>query len=310
VAKAAFVAVIGRPSVGKSTLINHFCGAKVSIVSPVPQSTRNKVRGIVNRDAGQLVFVDTPGRHLSEKKFNKKLTAASDGVLSDSDLILYVIDATRGCGPEEAEVVAALATLDAGRLSGAAAVAINKIDAAKADEAAARAFLAEKLPAIPSAHIFAVSALNGTGAEALLAALLALAPDGDAYYPPEYYTDQDVRFRVAEIIREKAMNSLYDELPHQIYVEVADAELKEGKKKDDGTSDESRLYVRAFIHVERESQKGMVVGAGGKKIRDIRLAALKELREIFGWDIILDLRVKTSKDWRNNDRLLKELLGQ
>jgi GTP-binding protein Era len=163
-------------------------------------------------------------------------------------------------------------------------------------------FLAEKLKAVPIEHIFMVSALQNTGTEDLLSCLEAMAPEGEAFYPDEYYTDQEVPFRVAEIIREKAMNSLYDEIPHQIYVDASDCVLQDAR-------DGKKLIIRAVINVERESQKGIVVGAGGSKIREIRLAALKELRGIFDWDIVLELRVKVSKDWRNNDKVLKILLS-
>ncbi|MDR1231261.1 MAG: 50S ribosome-binding GTPase, partial [Spirochaetaceae bacterium] len=168
-AKSAFVAVAGRPSVGKSTLVNLFCGEKVAIVSPVPQTTRNAIRGIVNRagaqsaggrvqSEGQLVFVDTPGRHLSEKKFNKALTKTSDRVLTESDLILYVLDASREPGPEEEAIIAALARLPEETLRDRTIAAINKADMPKADAAGITAFLREKLPAIRPEHIFTVSA--------------------------------------------------------------------------------------------------------------------------------------------------------
>ena len=137
-----------------------------------------------------------------------------------------------------------------------------------------------------------------------------MAGEGEAFYPGEYYTDQDVSFRISEIIREKAMNRLKEELPHSIYVEVADLELKESSSsKEDAGSGKKRLWVRAFIITERESQKGMIVGKGGEKIKAIGQAARKELNSIFEWKVDLDLRVKTGKDWRHNDRLLKKIMG-
>jgi GTP-binding protein Era len=290
--KAAFVAVVGRPSAGKSTLVNRLCGEKVAIVSPVPQTTRNAIRGILTRNEGQLVFVDTPGRHQSERKFNKKLMELGERVIADADLILYVLDVSRKAGPEEEAIVRLLAPKASGLI-----VALNKTDAA--DAGAAREFLKKELPLLPQDNSIEVSALTGSGCDALLSLLFRMAPPGGALYPEDCYTDQDVQFRISEIIREKAVVRLRQELPHALYVEIADAEFRE---------DRTKLWVRAFLIVERESQKGMVVGKGGAMIRDIRLAALKELNSIFDWEVELDLRVKTSRDWRRNDRLLKKLI--
>lgn len=292
--KAAFVAVIGRPSAGKSTLLNALCGEKVAIVSKVPQTTRNAIRGIVNREAGQLVFVDTPGRHASEKKLNKKLAEVADRATAESDLVLYVVDALRPAGLEEAAIAESLAPV-----SKRLAAAVNKTDEPKADVEGARAFIAEKLPELPADRVLPISALKGEGVEALIALLLDMAPLGEPLYPEDTYTDQDVQFRIAEIIREKAINRLREELPHSIYVEVADTELRE-----EGT----RLWVRAFIIVERDSQKGIVVGKGGEQIKAIRQAAQKDLNRIFDWKVELDLRVKTSSDWRQNDTVLRRLI--
>ncbi|MCL1836412.1 MAG: GTPase Era [Treponema sp.] len=294
--KAAFVAVIGRPSVGKSTLVNGICGEKVSIVSAVPQTTRNAIRGIVNREQGQLVFIDTPGRYKSAKKTNKKLLDISAGAIEDADLILYVLDASRAAGAEDEETAALLAP-HAHR----AVAAINKID--MVENAAcdpALEFLSRSLPALPSVRIFPVSAKKNEGIDALLAALYDLAPEGEPFYGADYYTDQEVDFRIAEIIREQAINRLRQELPHALRVEIADAQFTEtAPSAQEGAPDgnapdvpEGKLWVRAFIVVERESQKGIVVGKGGAMIKAIRLAALKELRKIFDWQIELDLRVK------------------
>ncbi|MDR1374770.1 MAG: GTPase Era [Treponema sp.] len=296
-AKAAFVAVVGRPSAGKSTLINRLCGAKVAIVSPVPQTTRNAVRGIVNDPQGQLVLVDTPGRHKSERKFNKRLMETADRAAAEADIILYVLDASRRSGPEEEEIASALA---APAFLSRTIAAVNKIDAPEADIAAAGDFLGLRLPGV---RCFNISALRKEGLSELLRALFDLAPPGDPLYPGGYYTDQELSFRIAEIIREKALNRLRQELPHSIYVEVADTELRE----EDGRQ---RLWVRAFIMVERESQKGMVVGKGGAMIRAIRLAALKDLDRIFDWKIELDLRVKTAHEWRHNDEILRRFIGR
>jgi len=301
--KAAFVALIGRPSAGKSTLVNKICGRKVSIVSAVPQTTRDAVRGILTGERGQLVFIDTPGRHKSEKKFNIKLSEISAKAAGDSDLILYVLDATRPPGPEEIEIASFLAPHAERTVA-----AVNKIDDKNSNLTLAREFIFQYLPGLLSGparrRCYEVSAKTGEGVEPLLDALYAMAPEGAAFYDAEYYTDQEVDFRIAEIIREKAINRLRDEIPHALRVEIADAGFDAGAVSDaDAYSDAAsgkggergKLRVRAFIIVGRESQKGIVVGKGGEMIRAIRLAALKELDRIFDWKIELDLRVKTEK---------------
>jgi GTP-binding protein Era len=308
--KAAFVALAGRPSVGKSTLVNFICGAKVAIVSAVPQTTRNAVRGILTRPEGQLVFVDTPGRHVSEKKFNKKLMDVADRALNDSELVLYVLDAGRAPGSEE-EAVAA-------RLRGfqdRTAIAINKCDVAGADPKNLIHFLEKSMPELPPNRCFEISCRKKEGINPLLDCIFDMAAEGEPLYPGEYYTDQDVSFRIQEIIREKAVNRLREELPHSIYVEIADLEFREAQSYsgDSGAMNsghkQKRLWVRAFIVTERESQKGMIVGKGGEMIKAIGQAARKELNSIFEWKVDLDLRVKTGKDWRHNDRILKKITG-
>jgi GTP-binding protein Era len=314
--KAAFVAVAGRPSAGKSTLINLLCGEKVSIVSPVPQTTRNAIRGIVNRESGQLVLVDTPGIHLSEKKLNLRLTETAVRALGESDLALYVLDASRVPGPEEEAVAAALVPLaGTAAASGEAAAdsgpgnanirviaAVNKMDKPGADYERAKEFLRRSLPALPDRCCFPVSAKKNEGVETLLDALFEHAPCGEPFYPAEYYTDQEIDFRIAEVIRGETINRLRQELPHAIYVEVADREFRGEKKQ--------RLWVRAFIICERESQKGMIVGKDGFLVKTIGEASRKELNRIFDWKVELDLRVKAGRDWRHNDALLRKIIGR
>ena len=296
--KSAFAAVVGRPSAGKSTLVNLVCGNKVAIVSNVPQTTRNAIRGILTDDRGQLVFVDTPGRHASEKKLNKKLIQVSDRALDDSELILYLLDASRAPGPEEEAIAGRLLSLVSKTVA-----AINKTDLPSANSERSVKFLQKHLPDLPLSRCFKISSLKNEGIEPLVSCLFEMAPEGEPAYPGDIYTDQEISFRIAEIIREKAMHKLREELPHSIYVQVEDTELKQ----DD--SGRQVLWVRAIIVTERESQKGMIVGKGGAMIKSIRLAALKDLREIFEWKIDLDLRVKTGKDWRHDDRVLKKIVG-
>ncbi|MDR3284695.1 MAG: GTPase Era [Treponema sp.] len=290
--KSALTAIIGRPSVGKSTFLNAATGEKVSIVSPVPQTTRNAVRGMVNTPQGQLVFIDTPGYHESEKKFNLKLQALVRSQLEDIDLTLYMMDASRPCGAEE-ELTAALAAPLRNKL----VIAVNKLDLCP--RFVPGASLADCVPAHITAFISShfgdpvrvipLSAENNLGVQEVVDALFDLAPEGDPYYPEEYYTDQEVDFRIAEVIREQAINRLHAEIPHAVYVEIADMERRgEGKT----------LWVRAFLWVETESQKGIVIGKGASLIKTIRVESIKALRKIFPYRVDLDLQVKVRKNWR------------
>ena len=244
--KTGVVAIIGRPSVGKSSFLNTASGEKISIVSSVPQTTRNAVKGIVNTSLGQLVFIDTPGYHNSEKKLNLKLKGLTEDQLESCDAILYLLDASRE--PQEEELSTSELIKPFAKKT---VVAINKIDLQNADCTRARLFLAKVMPEIPSERIFDISAQNDIGINEVLRSLFDFAPVTEHLYPTEFYTDQDVDFRIAEIIREQAMNRLYDEIPHALYVEISDMEMRKNGKE---------LWVRAFIVVERESQKGMVIG--------------------------------------------------
>ncbi|MDR2588386.1 MAG: GTPase Era [Spirochaetales bacterium] len=314
--KCATVAIVGRPSAGKSSLLNFLTGQKVSITAAVPQTTRNKIRGILTEDAGQLVFIDTPGLHDSAKKFNLRLKDLAGSALAETDMALYVIDISRLPGAEEEAIAARLA-----RFPGAVVAALNKTDIASGHREENLSFIASRLP---QAEIFPVSARTGEGIAALKDKLFTLAPEGEALYPPDYYTDQEPEFRASEIIREKAIAEIRAEVPHALYVEIADIEAREeeepprGNKKSGaaGKGEAARqerktraaLWLRAFIIVETESQKGILVGSGGNKIKTIRVAAQKELGKIFPYRIQLDLRVKTRPRWRRQDGLLKKLL--
>jgi GTPase len=288
--KSAFVAIAGRPSAGKSTLVNALCGAKVSIVSPVPQTTRNAVRGIVNRPEGQLVFLDTPGYHISDKKLNLRLRGVSDEAFADADIVLYLVDATRKPGPEEEAVAAAIAPA-----SNRLVAAVNKIDSPEADVAAARLFISEHFPKAP---VMELSALRASGLDALLDALYERATEGPAWYPEEYYTDQEPVFRIAEIIREKVFLHTRDELPHAVYVSYEDSSRGENDS----------LLASYDLVVERESQKGMLIGKGGSMIKLIREEAEADLAEIFDYAIRLKLSVRVDPDWKKNDKKLERLI--
>lgn len=291
--KSASAAVVGRPGSGKSTLINKITGHKVSITATVPQTTRNRIRGILTEERGQIVFIDTPGYHLSDRKFNLRLRDLVTGTLKEVDLILYLVDASRAAGQEEEAMADRLASLESPVLA-----VLNKTDLAPETLEENRLFIAGKLP---RAEILELSALTGEGLPALMDRVFDLAPPGEPLYPPDYYTDQDPEFRVAEIIREKAINLTREEVPHALYVEVADMETREEGGK-------NRLWIRAFLVVERESQKGILVGRGGTRIKEIRTAAQRDLGRIFPYRIYLDLRVKTRPRWRRDENLLRDLI--
>lgn len=292
--RAGIVAIIGRPSAGKSTFLNTASGEKISIVSPVPQTTRNAVRGIVNTSLGQLVFVDTPGYHDSEKKLNTRLKTIASDQLTSSDAILYIIDATRLPGKEEQMTCHLVASC-----SEKIIVAINKIDLKEANVSLTKNFIKEFLPLVPEERVFEISAEKDTNIDEVLRAIYKVVPEGEILYPEEFYTDQEVDFRISEIIREQAINRLYEEIPHAIYVDIADMEWRRNGKE---------LWVRAFLCVEKDSQKGMVIGKGASMIKSIRLGAINQLREIFPYRIDLDLQVKVNKNWRQKDFVLNKIL--
>ena len=283
------VGVVGRPSTGKSSLINRICGHKVSIVSPVPQTTRSRVRGIVTLEAGQLIFLDTPGLHASERKLNLVLKSVALSVADEVDLLLLLFDAGRPFGTEDDAVLAGTR-----RFAGPRLAACNKVDLAAARGSAKEREARLRRAGIDEIH--AVSALTGDGVPALVTRLLELSPAGDLLYPDDMYTDQTPDFRVAEIVREHAFARVSAEVPHALYVDVVDLEQRPGG-----------LWIRAAIWVERPSQVGIVVGSRGSGIAAIRRAAAAELTGIFGRRVHLDLRVKVRKKWRRNDALLQQL---
>ncbi len=294
--KTALVAILGRPSAGKSTFINTACQEPVSIVSPIPQTTRNAIRGIVNTSLGQLVFVDTPGYHDSEKKLNLRLKSVTEETLEGADCILYVIDTTREPGEEE-KMNVALAAKYIEHL----VVALNKIDASDSKIRKSREFVKLYLPELPEERILGMSAKDDSGINEVLRALYDVSPVAPALYTEDVYTDQDIAFRISEIVRGEAINRLQQELPHCLYVSIADLE----KRGENG-----KIWVRAFVCVERDSQKGMVIGKGAGMIKQIRLASIKKIHEVFPFKVDLDLQVKVDKNWRQHDNTITRLIPE
>lgn len=291
--KTALVTIIGRPSAGKSTFLNTAAGEPVSIVSAMPQTTRNAIRGIVNTSLGQLVFVDTPGYHDSEKKMNLRMRNIVADQLDSSDLVLYIIDSSRNCAEEE-RLIAELLEGHQDKI----VIAINKIDGNYVLREHTHKFIKAHLPSVPENRILEMSAKNDIGINEVLKALFDMAKEGPHLYSEEFYTDQEVDFRIAEVIREQAINRLDQEVPHAIYVQIADLEMRSPTK----------MWCRAFLCVEKDSQKGIVIGKGAQMIKTIRLESIKALKNIFDYKIELDLQVKVDKNWRQKDNTLNKLL--
>ena len=293
--KCASIAIIGRPSSGKSTLLNTICESKVSITSPTPHTTRNAIRGIYTDSRGQLIFTDTPGFHISEKKFNRKMQDIAVSSLEETDAVLYMVDASRHPGSEEDAITYMLSGL-----SVPVVCCINKKDILSDRQIEeAGQYLKKNMP---GRTVLVASAKLDEGVDEILIELFKHAPEGHLLYDEDTWTDQNLEFRVSEIIREKAMNSVTEEIPYAIMVDVADLEYNAG---------EGKVWIRAFITVERESQKGIMVGKGGENIKRIRVASFREIRKIFpGSRLELDLRVRVNPKWKSNDMILSKVFRE
>jgi GTP-binding protein Era len=291
--KSATVSIIGRPSSGKSTLVNTICERKISITAKTPQTTRNAIRGIFTDARGQLVLTDTPGYHVNDQKMNLKLQETTRNALINTDIILYVIDSKRSEGVEEDTIISIIKSTKT-----PVVIAINKEDIAKVDEIEKTTqYIQTNFPDSP---VCLISAFKDTGVDELLIELYKLAQEGPLLYDSEAFTDQPLEFRIAEIIREKAIHRVSDEIPHAIFVDIVDIEHDEEAKS---------IWIRAAINVEKESQKGILVGKGGEGIKRIRQESFKEIRQIFpGMKLQLDLRVKAVSKWRKRDTILNRLL--
>lgn len=293
--KCASVAIIGRPSSGKSTLLNTICESKVSITSPTPHTTRNAIRGIYTDSRGQLIFTDTPGFHISEKKFQKRMQDIATSSLEETDAVLYMLDATRKPGSEEDAITYMLSGL-----SVPVVCCINKKDILSDEQIEeAQQYLHKNMP---GRTVLVASAKADDGVDEILIELFKHAPEGELLYDENTWSDQDLEFRISEIIREKAMNSVTQEIPYAIMVEVADLEYN---------AEEGKVWVRAFITVERDSQKGIMVGKGGENIKKIRIASFKDIKKIFpGSKLDLDLRVRVNPKWKSNDVILSKVFKE
>jgi GTP-binding protein Era len=287
--KSGFVAVVGRPNVGKSTLVNQMVGTKVAITSTRPQTTRNVIRGVVHGDGYQIVLVDTPGLHRPRTELGSRLNKMVYGTLAEADVVLFLVDATMPIGPGD--------RLIAGRLieSGAdVIVAVNKVDRASRAETVTQ--LAEAAE-WPFEDYFPISAVTGEGVAEMVAELVARLPEGPQFYPEDMTTDQPESLIVAEIVREKFLDRLREELPHALVVRLEDIE-----QRPDGLID-----ISADLVVERNSQKGIVIGKGGSLLKTAGTEAREELEALFGEKVNLELRVVVEKDWQRIPQLLDRL---
>jgi len=288
--KTGFVAVVGRPNVGKSTLINALVGQKIAAVSPKPQTTRLNQLGILTDENAQIVFVDTPGIHQPKHALGKGMNATAQDALFDADVILWLVDISENPHAEDRII--------AERLKGVQAViqALNKIDLIKdADVLAVKRGLFQEL--IPSAEQIVISAVEGTGFDALREGVLRYLPEESPLYPEDQITDLYEREIAADLIREAALNNLRDEVPHAIAVRID--EYKE--------RDETGAFIAATIFVERDSQKGIVIGKQGSVLKAIGTVARKAIEAMSGRKVFLDLRVKVKKNWRTDQAFLKQM---
>ena len=290
--KSGFIAITGAPNVGKSTLLNTMIGRKISITSEKPQTTRNRIAGIAHREGAQLIFLDTPGIHLTNKTFNQKMVDVAFSAIDDVDLLLLVADAAK---PDKKSENMILERLQKSRKR-PVLLALNKIDRVKKPDLLPLIDKWQK--SYPFEAIFPVSAQEGTQVQDMLAALENLLPEGPPYYPPDMVTDVPEEFILSEIIREKAFQLTEEEIPFSTAVSIDMVEEDEAI---------DLVYVYAKIHVERDSQKKILIGKNGSKIRAIGKAARLEMKRLMGMPVHLKLFIRVEKNWSRDARAMRRL---
>ena len=288
--RSGYVAVIGKPNVGKSTLMNALLGQKVAIVSPKPQTTRQQLLGILTRPDAQLIFVDTPGIHLPHHALGEYMVETAKQAIPDADLVCFLVDLAEEPDGADRAIAKLVAEVSAPKL-----LLMNKADLVPAKQLEARAAAYRALGKF--ADDLVISALQGAGLDALLRLMIQHLPLGPRYFPEDQVTDQYMRAIAAEMIREQVLNHLEQEVPHAVAVVV-----EEYKERPDGST-----YIAANIFVEKDSQKGIIIGARGSMLRRIGQAARAEIEEMTGSKVFLELWVKVLKNWRKEPRLLQRL---
>jgi GTP-binding protein Era len=288
--KSGIATLVGRPNVGKSTLLNQLVGTKVSIVSDRPQTTRNQVRGVWNGDAAQVVFIDTPGIHKPKTELGRRLNQRSIETLGAVDVVCFLVDATAEIGAGDRYIAKLL-----GEVATPAILVVNKADAASPNDilghlASAADTLGDFAAYVP------LSARTGEGTDALLGEITTRLPEGPLYYPDGVVSDQPDTFLAAELLREKLLSMAREELPHSLAVTVEEIEERP-----------DLLVLRAVVRVERDSQKGIVIGKGGSVIKEAGTAARLELEALLGTRIHLETHVKVEKDWQRRPDALDRL---
>jgi GTP-binding protein Era len=288
--KSGFVSIIGRPNVGKSTFLNRVIGQKIAIMSDKPQTTRNKIQGVYTQDDAQIVFIDTPGIHKPKHKLGDFMMKVAQNTLKEVDLVLFMINAKEGLGKGDEFIIEKLK-----ETSTPVYLVINKIDEVHPDDLLP---LMETYKALyPFKEIVPISALQGNNVEVLLEQIKQFLPEGPQYYPADQVTDHPERFIVAELIREKVLHLTREEVPHSIAVAIDSMKKRENKDMVD---------IQATVVVERDSQKGIVIGKQGKVLKEVGQKARVDIEALLGSKVFLELWVKVQKDWRNKQSQLRD----
>ena len=282
--KSGFVSVIGRPNVGKSTLINSLIGQKVVIMSDKPQTTRNKIMCVLTLDDAQILFIDTPGIHKPQHKLGEYMLKAAENTLREVDVIFFVVDATEEFGGGEKYILELLSSIKTPVI-----LVVNKID--KVEKTKLLPIIQKYSGLYNFAGVVPISAVEHTNLDHLVLEVKKYLEPGPQYYPEDMVTDQPERLVITELSREKVLHATRDEVPHSIAVDIEEIL----------TRPNDTVYVRAVIYVERESQKGIVIGAKGQLLKDIGRLARIDIENLLGSKIFLDLWVKVKKDWRNKE---------
>ncbi|WP_413063499.1 GTPase Era [Siminovitchia sp. 179-K 8D1 HS] len=288
--KSGFVSIIGRPNVGKSTFLNRVIGQKIAIMSDKPQTTRNKVQGVLTTDQAQVIFIDTPGIHKPKHKLGDFMIKMAMNTFNEVDLILFMINAEEKLGRGDEFIIEQLKSVRTPVF-----LVINKIDKIHPDELFAT--IEEYKDMLSFQEIIPISALEGNNVGKLLELINEYLPEGPQYYPADQVTDHPERFIVSELIREKALHLTREEVPHSIAVVIDQMKVQENK---------NIIHIMATIIVERSSQKGIIIGKQGKMLKEIGQRARIEIENLLGSKVFLELWVKVQKDWRNKASHLKD----